>query len=167
MLALAADEQVMSLSYLPESHISFREPFQFRDSLGPGWSSSEPAGVWTEGAVAELIFRVAPQPAGSLDVQLLLTPFYSRRRPQRVTVLVEGIELCTWDLPDGGENWHLVNVPLRLMTGGLVRMRLHVKDPHAPKEAGISDDSRLLGVMLHEMRLSPGEDLRPQAAFIR
>lgn len=164
MLALAPDEHAMSLSYPPESRISFREPFQVRDCLGPGWSLFESAGIWTEGAAADLIFRVALPPAASLDVQLLLTPFYSRRRPQQVTVSVEGIELGRWDLPKGRETWHLVNVPLRLMTNGLVRMRLHIHDPHSPKEIGISDDPRLLGVMLHEMRLSAGQTLKPPSS---
>ena len=46
-----------------------------------------------------------------------------------------------------------MTVPLTAMTGGEVRLQLHLKDPHSPQQAGTSDDPRALGVMLHEMRI--------------
>jgi hypothetical protein len=157
MRELAAHEHDMALRSVLEIPVKFDSASMSRSYLGRGWSTFEPAGVWSDGPVAELEFRVLTQPAGALDVHFLLTPFCSRRRPQRVTVKAGDSELGAWDFPDKGKRvpgWHQVTVPLHLMTGGEVHLQLHIQDPHSPQQAGTSDDSRALGVMLHEMRVS-------------
>jgi hypothetical protein len=156
MLVLAAEEQDMSLRFIPGKPIRFDQPFQSRSHLGRGWSSFEPVGIWTDAAIAELNFYSGPRPAGAFDVHFSLTPFFSKGRPQQVTISVGGVELCRWDFPDHQEraaSWRRVTVPLHLMTDGRIRMQLRVKDPHSPKQIGMSEDPRELGIMLHEMRL--------------
>lgn len=173
MAALAADKHDMLLRSAPGSQIKFDKPLQSRGYLGFGWSSYEPRGVWTDGASAEVSFFVAPQTAGPLDVHLRLTPFLSKGRPQAISVSVGGVELCKWNLPykrARNARWCSLRIPLPLAANGEIRLQLHVKDPHSPKQAGMSDDERALGVMLHEMRLGRRWRLLPwsrQTARIR
>jgi hypothetical protein len=157
MRELAAAEHDMPLRSVLEIPVRFASAALSRSYLGPGWSTFETAGVWSDGPVAELEFRVTPQPTSSLDLRLLLTPFISRGRPQRITVKAGNTELCAWDFPDKSKripDWRQVTIPPDVMTDGKVRLQLHVKDPHSPKQAGTSEDSRALGVMLHEMRIN-------------
>jgi hypothetical protein len=157
MLALATEAHDMSLRCIPGRPIRFDKPLQSRSHLGRGWSSFEPDGIWTDAATAELDFYIGPRPAGSLDFHFYLTPFFSRGRPQQVAISVGGVELCSWDFPDHQDpvaSWRRVTVPSHLMKDGWIRMRLHVKDPHSPKQIGMSGDPRTLGVMLHEVRFN-------------
>jgi hypothetical protein len=185
MGALAADEHDMLLRCSPDSRIRFNETLQSRRYLGRGWSSYEPTGIWTDGPVAELILHVEPLPTGPPDVHLLLTPFFSKGRPQRITVAVGGNDLCSWDFPYKPvrfARWCKMRIPLHLMASGSIRLQLQVQDPHSPKQAGMSDDQRALGLMLHEMRLGRAAPKywyflyglkqeilrrRPQTAFMR
>jgi hypothetical protein len=160
MLMLAAAGHDMSLPYLPGTSVRFDKPVQSRGYLGRGWSSFEPDGIWTNGPVAELVFCLAHGPTGSLDARLLLTPFFSKGRPQRITISIGEAELGKWSFPVDGEyiaSWCRVTVPEHCVANGSLRMRLHVEDPHSPNQVGISNDPRALGVMLHEMRFEPIE----------
>jgi hypothetical protein len=158
MLALAAEEHDMSTGYVPGTPVRFDKPVQARGYMGHGWSSFEAAGVWTEGPVAELAFCIEPRPASPLEARFRLTPFFSKCRPQRITISVGGVTLGEWSFPDDGKRtpgWCSVMIPANIMANEPIRMLFHVKDPHSPNQAGESDDSRALGFMLHEMCFDP------------
>lgn len=126
--------------------------------LVSGWGRPEDWGVWSVGqhAAIEFSLREDPDTARDLEISLLFRAFLPKGHP-RLEVGVKVNDVVYPDLvvdPRAG-------FPLRYRlwlpgdrlraTGGRVRMELHVRNPVSPKEAGISNDPRELGLGLLEM----------------
>jgi hypothetical protein len=156
MLSLAGEKHNMRPTYVLGSAIRFESAVHSRGYMGRGWSNTEPTGVWTVGPAAELSFRVEPRPAGSLRVRVCLTPFFVKGHPQGIAISVNGVDLCEWSFADDVARrsaWHDFTIPSQIAASDELKMLLHVRNPLAPKQAGVSDDGRALGVMFHEMLL--------------
>jgi hypothetical protein len=155
MLKLASESHDMSFVYVLGRTIKFAE-LAARDYLGRGWSQTEPSGVWTDGAEAQLLFRIEPHTAGPLDVWLRLTPFVAAGYPQCITFSVNGVKLGEWKFSDDKKldavRFRLA-VPAYLARGKLMNIHLRIDHPRSPKEFTGSKDIRLLGVMLHEVTI--------------
>jgi hypothetical protein len=158
MLDLAGQPQDMRLSSVPPT--GFASTFMSRGYLRKGWSHTEPGwGVWTDGSVAELAFRIRPSPE-PLILRVHLQPFIVRQRPElRVRVCANGSELAEWhfsmDVPaDLDWCWREATIPADIAASGDVRVTLHIDRPASPSEFGLSDDARQLGVVLRELSLT-------------
>ncbi len=112
--------------------------------LGTGWSDVEEVSVWSDADEATLRIR---SPAGAHRLRLDLDAFTPNGHVQRVSVSVDGgpgREIVF----DGtlGRRWEAFDIPTG--TGADHRVTLRFADPLSPKEAGLSDDGRRLGVLL-------------------
>jgi hypothetical protein len=161
MLALAGQEHDMRPVYILGTAISFNKSLDSHAYMGRGWSHAEPNGVWTDGPVAELCFRLGPKPLGPkppgpLDARVLLTPFFTRNGSQRVAIAVNGVSLCEWNFSARAERypaWRNFTIPSPLSASNEITVTFQVGDPTSPLELGASDDPRSLGLMFHEMVL--------------
>jgi glycosyltransferase involved in cell wall biosynthesis len=156
MRRLAGETHDMRLVYIPGSQIDFRNDIQSRGYMGPGWSETEPTGVWTDAHIAELVFRCDPMPDRPLGLRICLTPFLVKGMTQRVTVSANGEDLRTWDFsfPEPHHMiWRDLEIPSYISTSAEIRLTFHMRNTYTPSELGISADQRALGIMAHEMRL--------------
>jgi hypothetical protein len=154
MLRLAGENNDMRLTYAPGNAIRFQHRADSRGYMGHGWSWHETTGVWTEGPVAELLFLIEPKSDGPLEVRILLTPFVAGGHSQRIAISVNGVELCEWNFRGHEEPiavWRKLTIPALLARSDELAMLVHVTSPMSPKQVGISDDTRSLGVKFHEM----------------
>ncbi len=115
--------------------------------LGTGWSDVEEASVWSDADEATLRIRA---PAGAHRLKLDLDAFTPNGHVQRVSVSVDGgpeREIVF----DGtqGRRWEAFDIPSG--TGADHRVTLRFADPLSPKQAGLSDDGRRLGVLLYAL----------------
>lgn len=122
--------------------------------LGPGWSTPEVGGCWTEGHRTTLRFLVEPV-ANPVQISLLMRGFQTGSVP-RQTVHVSCGNQRVATLMVGGEATFLVTVPYERHLG-LRPLIIHFDLPGAtsPRAIGMGADDRLLGVSLRMTRLMP------------
>ena len=115
--------------------------------LGTGWSDVEEASVWSDADTATLRIRA---PAEAHRLRLDLDAFTPNGHVQRVSVSIDGG-------PDRGlvfdgtrgRRWEAFDLPSG--AGADHRVILRFADPLSPKQAGLSDDGRRLGVLLYAL----------------
>ena len=113
--------------------------------LGTGWSDVEEASVWSDADEATLRIRA---PVGAHRLRLDVDAFTPNHHVQRVSVSVDGgpgREVVF----DGTQarRWEAFDLPSS--TNADHRVTLRFADPLSPKQAGLSDDGRKLGVLLY------------------
>ncbi|MEM7499342.1 MAG: DUF6311 domain-containing protein [Pseudomonadota bacterium] len=134
--------------------------------LGEGFSDPEPWGVWSTGTRSTLILPLAegtPAPGtvtlragaflfpgvGDVPVRLALDARAGDNapwQPQDETVAV-------WREGDGQRE---VTLASALPGATALRIVIEPEAPRSPRDAGISDDDRPLGLSLTELRIAPG-----------
>ena len=116
--------------------------------LNSGWSWLEPWGVWSEGSPASLILPCPPSndifKVASVDSQAALS-LHSLIDKQAIEVLNKGRVLSTVTL-NPSENKVLINFTDGMCIDGFAEIEINIQDPRSPKEMGISQDLRKLGV---------------------
>jgi hypothetical protein len=158
MLELAAEAHDMRLSYVPVT--DFASAVGVPSYLRRGWSVIEAGlGVWTVGDTAELEFSVRPN-SDALIFRAKLRPFIGPQSPElRVRVCVNHTEVAEWHFrlstpTDQDWCWREATIAPGIVAVGYTRLTLHIDRPASPRELGLSDDTRLLGVMLREVSLT-------------
>lgn len=118
------------------------------DWLYEGWSGPEPWGTWTDGPLAVLWLPLPTQPrAGALRLEL--TAFSAvPSQPQPLTVMMGGETLWQGELLAGQPRTIRVAVDPNAQSSSSVMVTLRIGRPHSPASAGMSDDTRLLGIGL-------------------
>ena len=118
------------------------------DWLYEGWSGPEPWGTWTDGPLAVLWLPLPTQPhAGALRLEL--TAFSAApSQPQPLTVMMGDKTLWQGELVAGQVRTIRVAVDPNARSSGSVVLTLRIGRPHSPAGAGISNDTRLLGIGL-------------------
>jgi hypothetical protein len=166
MRALAVELQEMRPIYPVGDIIDFSKAAQSRGYMTAGWSETESLGVWTEGPEAMLCFRCDPIPSGALDVQARLSPLLVENRTAEIELSVNQVKLRTWSFGPGdhGVAFRRFTIPPDILADGVIKMVLKISNPVSLKQLGISEDSRLLGVMLHEMRIELAGSGKPAMA---
>jgi hypothetical protein len=169
MQAIAAELQDMRPTYPVGDIIDFSKAAQSRGYMTAGWSETESLGVWTEGPEAMLCFRCDPIPSGALDVQVRLSPLLVENRTAEIELSVNEVKLRTWSFGRGdhGVACRRFTIPPDILADGVVNMLLKISNPVSLKQLGISEDSRLLGVMLHEMRIEQTASGSEKAAMAK
>ncbi len=137
-----------------------------RSFLGAGWSISQPEGVWTDDARADLFF---PAPRSRRYQLLLEGSFFLPDAGASVTIVLEhaGREIFRGTCMLGGETVAadatnrffagpgprtLVTLPFE-PDGLITRVSLHLDGASTPLAAGFSGDDRLLGFLLQSLTL--------------
>jgi hypothetical protein len=115
-----------------------------------GWSGLEPSGLWSEGKKAQLIIPCDGFDVGTLQpiifskVVLLLTPFGKN----------QNIKLMSGNIPQSvinmleGENKISIPIVREFCSKGYTHVEIEISNPRSPKELGLSQDPRKLGVFL-------------------
>ncbi|MCM2253270.1 MAG: glycosyltransferase [Ramlibacter sp.] len=121
-----------------------------------GFSHPEDWGTWSDGSMAIAMFRVAE--AGELRAELVLHPFVpDNKRELTVTVTVNGLLMDTWRFrgPDTtGPRTRSLRIPQDAVgQGGVIWLAFAIKNALSPRQLGLSDDARALGIGLHGVTL--------------
>jgi hypothetical protein len=114
-----------------------------------GWGEQEPTFRWTVGREAVLRVRFAPDQPDLQRILLKAKAFAPEHESQRVEVLVDANKAAELTV-DG--TWRDYDIGL----GGPVRPGKHtisfrLPDARSPKSAGVSEDSRVLGIAVASM----------------
>ncbi|WP_236189577.1 DUF6311 domain-containing protein [Pseudomonas pharyngis] len=125
--------------------------FNYRNrQLTGGWSKPESWGTWTEGQQAKIQLRVLP-PARSIVIDALA--FISPTHPgQRVIVSLNGQQVLDTRLTQFQGN--RLEIPIsaalnqRLGRDDRLDIELQLPDAVSPRQLGINDDSRIMGLGL-------------------
>lgn len=119
-------------------------------------------GRWTEGERAVMVVRVEPRD-GPIDLALLVDAFVREEHPSLVVdVRVNGTETANWSfrhpaLPD----WRSLRVDVTPAGRGVVVVEFAIRTPRSPRELGLSDDGRRLGLALHQLEVRVSNEGAP------
>lgn len=135
----------------PLSYVTVREQREyFRGILTKGWSVLEGDFVWTVGPVAQI--DLPADPARGRKLTLDLGSFIPRSTlSQRAQVFVDG-------RPAGSMEWRYSEPRRRLSIdlgpdpGAAKRIELKIEKPLVPKQFGINEDTRELGLSLYGIK---------------
>ena len=162
MLELAGQANDMRPAFISPKAFTLENPT--RRYFRAGWSEFEPdLGVWTDGPVAELVFRLRPAPEPQ-TLKLLVRAFLAQSSPERrVEVRVNGQRLTEWTFhmarPPGNDwCWCELKIPASAVACGQFSVALHFDQAPSPFELEISSDRRRLGLMLRELIVTRGDD---------
>ena len=121
-----------------------------------GFSGPESSGTWTEGTEAMLAFRF-DRPVTS-DLQLVIEGrcLVNEKHQQRLIIQVNGQTLSEMTLSAQSPSPGPVIIP-RALVGetGILKVTLGTPDAITPKELGINEDSRRLGISIKSVVIKP------------
>lgn len=126
--------------------LTLEQDRQRRYALVGGWSAPEAFGVWSSGQRSTLLIR---NPGPITQVRLRYRTFLSAKKPQqRFVFKVDGRVLKEISASGNGE----VSLQWAAPAGEPVsRLIIELPDAHSPRDAGMSTDSRVLGIGLEEL----------------
>ena len=124
--------------------------------LAGGWSVPEADGCWSDGPSAELMFDIGNPPITNLRFDFSFSVFQRPPGTPREVVIetVRGDPIGRWTLSEPGGNWSIV-VPASAWIGSRIGLRLRFNETISPKQLGLSDDPRALGIKLQRVCISP------------
>lgn len=151
---LSMKDEGQQISVIPLSGPGQTLTFNYRNrQLANGWSTPESWGTWTEGQQAKIEMRVLPQ-ARSIVLDALA--FVQPQHPaQRVIVKLNGEQVLTTSLTRFHGN-HL-EIPISaalsrsLASDDRLTIELQLPDAISPRQLGINDDSRVMGLGLKSL----------------
>lgn len=119
-----------------------------------GWSFRETWGTWTNKKRAVLRFNFHQPVSQPLTLIFKGHGFAPKNGVQKVDLLVNNHHLKTAQLKHGEAETQHFPIPLTYIKGEKqIEITFQIHDPASPAEFGLSDDSRMLGVGLHWVRL--------------
>jgi glycosyltransferase involved in cell wall biosynthesis len=118
--------------------------------LRRGWGEPAPWGTWSVDPVATVSFRPMPQPGEPLVVRAMVRGFVPAAQSSLdVDVLVDGTPVTTWRFRYPADFTFVersVTIPPELLADGVVHLQLSMPTVRSPRELGMSEDDRRLGV---------------------
>ena len=134
---------------------SFAKDADGVSALVSGWGEPEPWGTWSVAKECVLRLRLS-LPAGRSPVRLGLryrTIPFSQRRPRVVECALGGRTVQRWEFREDNYRGELViEVPVHALDDS-VELRLVNLNAQSPKELGIGEDLRTLGIGVEQIRL--------------
>jgi hypothetical protein len=151
---LAMVDEGRSMSAVPLSQPGRVQAFNRKSrQLVKGWAAPETWGTWSEGQDAEIALRVAPQASSIvIDVLAFVMP---PKLTQRVIVSINGVEVLSTRLTQVEGN--LLEIPLdaavreTLVDGRVLSIQVHLPDATSPRNLGLNDDARVMGLGLKSL----------------
>jgi hypothetical protein len=151
---LAMVDEGHAMSLVPLSQPGLVQAFNRKSrQLVKGWAAPETWGTWSEGQDAEIALRVAPGTTSIvIDVLAFVMP---PKLTQRVIVSINGVEALSTRLTQVQGN--LLEIPLSaairetLVEGRVLNIQLHLPDATSPRNLGLNDDARLMGLGLKSL----------------
>ncbi len=126
--------------------------------FGPGWSSPELWGTWTDGADARLTMMTPASKGMEVALQFVAHAFVHRAHPRlAVDVKVNGFDAgCWWFRASNQPQVMNLTVPAEWNPGSDIVLDFHIRDPRSPREFGLSEDDRKLGIGLRTLKVLQG-----------
>ncbi|MEH2483544.1 hypothetical protein V1282_006901 [Nitrobacteraceae bacterium AZCC 2146] len=123
-----------------------------------GWGDAEPWGTWTTAPEATLRPFLIPDIAVNSDLLFEATVRAFVPKPggvQQITVRANGVAVASWILSDTKPEQEVsARIPNSAMTGRpTLVLSFNISNPASPASAGLSPDTRELGMGLIEFRL--------------
>lgn len=117
---------------------------------GKGWSAKESWGAWSRGTEAHLVFILDDRPSSGLNLSVNATGF-AENDTQIADVVVNGDRLTSMRVSTEGIDTYRLLIPERFLEttrngDGLLHVVFRIRNPVSPKELGVNDDSRRLGL---------------------
>jgi hypothetical protein len=118
-----------------------------------GWAQPEPWGTWSDGPVASLVMNPDKRVPSrvTLQVQGFVTP-----GPVQAAVVINdkkvGDIVLTSAKPSGQFSF---DIPAEALADGSIKLDLLITNPQSPKDIGMSNDDRKLGIGLYSLRIDP------------
>jgi hypothetical protein len=124
--------------------------------LASGWAVPESDGCWSDGPLADLMFDIGQPPTTDLRFEFTFSIFQKSQGAAREVVIetVRGDPIGRWTLSVPGGDWSII-VPASAWIGSRIGLRLRFAETISPKQLGLSDDPRALGLKLHRVCISP------------
>ncbi|AWI08431.1 hypothetical protein [Ereboglobus luteus] len=119
-----------------------------RIGLFAGWSGGGPDYMWTLGKESEMAILCEAKDQKSQYLVMELSAF----RPQMLGVYINDIHAGEISVNSTSKKPYAIKLPTPLELGYFPRIRLLVSNPTRPKDIGMNDDTRELGVALHTAR---------------
>ncbi len=145
-----------------KSHLDFRPGGNGTPFLGEGWSKETDTWAhWTDGRRATIRLRKQDGIERGSELQMRLGAFVPPQHPrQRVTISLNGkrigdIELTEAQVAAGPTAIHLPVPADAGSCGDELLLQLDLPDAQSPKNLGLSDDFRQLGIAMVELWLTP------------
>jgi Methyltransferase domain len=134
--------------------------FSFRDrmisprlTLGHGWATPQPNGVWTVGPRSELQLSLRPTSNDSPVLCLEIEPFLHKKRPsRRLSVTLNDYHLGDFVYESTKPERLEISLPPRLLDGGC-NLQFGIEGPEPPSETIGTTDQRPLGFFFRQMRI--------------
>lgn len=138
--------------------INFGADFHLEGVSMDGWSEREDWGVWSITRAPSLRLGPLPETNGTIRLAVAARAAVFPTHPQqRVSVSLNGHAIESWEFAYDPETvrWtRILNVPSSALDdGGFLNLTFYVDRPLSLQTAGISDDSRELGLGLESIRI--------------
>lgn len=151
---LPMQDEGRRMSLLPVTSVGQTLTFNHQTrQLADGWAAPESWGTWSEGRQAHIVLRVQP-PARLIVIDALA--FVQPGQPnQRVIVSLNGEQVLSTRLTQLQGN--RLEIPItaaihqRLKDDDRLNIELQLPDAISPRELGINDDSRIMGLGLKSL----------------
>ena len=119
-----------------------------------GFSEPDPDGRWTDGTVATIDLKLAPESIEMGRLRLHVMPFVTEEKGQTLQLRCgEGPEQVL-EFSPGTLAWRIVDLPLAgVQADGHAQIRLVIGHTFVPSKLGMSPDPRALGVMIRQIEL--------------
>jgi hypothetical protein len=120
--------------------------------IGYGWSVAEPGGRWSDRGRAVVAFRLANPTAATL--RLKLAPFLvtGKLDQQRLNVKLNGQMVSSLILNKGEPSEYSIPLPAGVLRDKNI-LTFELPDAAAPKDLGVSEDTRQLGISVQWLKI--------------
>jgi hypothetical protein len=131
--------------------------------LAHGWGMPERGFRWTDGQRAMIELPIAPL-SGDALLEMRLWPFLAPGRVDRqtLTLLANGSEIAEWNIRDAGAQELAAVLPAELLGDATLKIEFLLPDARAPKELGLSNDDRVLGVAVQSVTIRDAHEADAQ-----
>ena len=118
-----------------------------------GWSGQENNHTWTEGYSAELLFSIDNGKNRNLELEIVVSPFIKKDlSAQEVNVFANNVCVASWSIRKKGI--FVARIPASIMQTNMLDIRFEISHPSSPKENGLNEDFRKLGIAVTKLCIS-------------
>lgn len=122
--------------------------------LGTGWAAPEAWGTWSSSPKAFIRGRTDQCPAGGYVMSMDFTAFITPKNPvMNVAISTEGLRLWEQSLKSPPPSPVVFAIPCTAIKKGMLELTISISGSMSPSQAGISSDSRELGIGLRAFEL--------------
>lgn len=130
-----------------------------------GWSYPEPQGTWTQGDSARLLIALWPDDGRDVQVAIdLAMVFLTADHPRlEVDIGTDDGWITTWRFKHGLgllPSFHPppIHVARKTAPFGIAILRIRIRGARAPRDLGVSGDSRRLGICISSISIKQADD---------